>query len=292
MNLKDFLFSYNQAIKVDVIKKKYLKAFRKVFNYPYKFILDKIREFYLIKKVNLDKKKNTEIFNKMSFDELFVNFNSDKASKFIINRQIIDGHNYSPFYKKYFHKFKNKEDLKILEIGSLRGAATASFFYYFIKTQITCVDINPFQIQVFSKNIRSIYIDTQSKEVLKNLNDYLDQDFDIIIDDGSHNIRDQIITFNVFFKRLKKDGIYVIEDSSQYLSAVHLNSDNLSYGSKEILSSVKNNQLDKIKYLSDDDIGILTKMIGNIFLEKGNFVENNINISEIIFIEKNSIKIV
>ena len=57
MNLKDFLFSYNQAIKVDVIKKKYLKAFRKVFNYPYKFILDKIREFYLIKKVNLDKKK-------------------------------------------------------------------------------------------------------------------------------------------------------------------------------------------------------------------------------------------
>ena len=292
MNLEDFFFSYNQVIKADIKKKKYFKAFRKIFNYPYKFILNKLRETFLLKKINLSKKKDDKILKNMDFDELFKNFNSDKASKFMINNQVIDGHNYSPFYEKYFQKFKNKENLNILEIGSLRGAATASFYYYFNKPLITCVDINPFQIQVFSKNIRSIYIDTQSKEVLKNLNDYLDQDFDIIIDDGSHNIRDQIITFNVFFKRLKKDGIYVIEDSSQYLSAVHLNSDNLSYGSKEILSSVKNNQLDKIKYLSDDDIGILTKMIGNIFLEKGNFVENNINISEIIFIEKNSIKIV
>ena len=45
MNLSDFLFSYNQAIKVDISKKDYFKALRKVFNYPYKFILDKFREF-------------------------------------------------------------------------------------------------------------------------------------------------------------------------------------------------------------------------------------------------------
>ena len=33
MNLKDFLFSYNQAINVDNIQKIYLKAFKLVFNY-------------------------------------------------------------------------------------------------------------------------------------------------------------------------------------------------------------------------------------------------------------------
>ncbi len=287
MKFKDFFFSYNQAIKTDIIKKKYFKALRKVFNYPYKFILNKLREFFLIKKIDLNKKINNKIFKKMSFDELFKNFNSDKASKFMINNQVIDGHNYSPFYEKYLQKFKNKENLNILEIGSLRGAATASFFYYFKRPSIICVDINPFQMQVFSKNIRSMYIDTQSIEVLNNLNDYLNQDFDIIIDDGSHNIRDQIISLNVFFKKLKKDGIYIIEDSSQYKSAPHLNPDNLEYGSREIILSIKNNQLEKVRYLLNSDVDILNRSIRNVYFEKGNYIENKINISEIIFIEKN-----
>ena len=245
-----------------------------------------MRETFLLKKINLSKKKDDKILKNMDFDELFKNFNSDKASKFMINNQVIDGHNYSPFYEKYFQKFKNKENLNILEIGSLRGAATASFYYYFNKPLITCVDINPFQIQIFSENIRSIYIDTQSNEVLNNLSNYLNQEFDIIIDDGSHNIRDQIISLNVFFKKIKKNGIYVIEDSSQYLSAPHLIPDNLSYGSKEIILSIKNNQFEKIKYLSNNEIDILNKSIKNVFFEKGNYIENKINISEIIFIEK------
>ena len=286
MNLKDFFFSYNQVIKADIKKKKYFKAFRKIFNYPYKFILNKLRETFLLKKINLSKKKDDKILKNMDFDELFKNFNSDKASKFMINNQVIDGHNYSPFYEKYFQKFKNKENLNILEIGSLRGAATASFYYYFNKPLITCVDINPFQIQIFSKNIRSIYIDTQSNEVLNNLCNYLNQEFDIIIDDGSHNVRDQIISLNVFFKKIKKNGIYVIEDSSQYLSAPHLNPDNLNYGSKEIILSIKNNQFEKVKYLSNNEVDILNKSIKNVFLEKGNYIQNKINISEIIFIEK------
>ena len=245
-----------------------------------------MRETFLLKKINLSKKKDDKILKNMDFDELFKNFNSDKASKFMINNQVIDGHNYSPFYEKYFQKFKNKENLNILEIGSLRGAATASFYYYFNKPLITCVDINPFQIQIFSKNIRSIYIDTQSNEVLNNLCNYLNQEFDIIIDDGSHNVRDQIISLNVFFKKIKKNGIYVIEDSSQYLSAPHLNPDNLSYGSKEIILSIKNNQFEKVKYLSNNEVDILNKSIKNVFLEKGNYIQNKINISEIIFIEK------
>lgn len=286
MKLKDFFFSYNQVIKADIKKKKYFKAFRKIFNYPYKFILNKLRETFLLKKINLSKKKDDKILKNMDFDELFKNFNSDKASKFMINNQVIDGHNYSPFYEKYFQKFKNKENLNILEIGSLRGAATASFYYYFNKPLITCVDINPFQIQIFSKNIRSIYIDTRSNEVLNNLCNYLNQEFDIIIDDGSHNVRDQIISLNVFFKKIKKNGIYVIEDSSQYLSAPHLNPDNLSYGSKEIILSIKNNQFEKVKYLSNNEVDILNKSIKNVFFEKGNYIENKINISEIIFIEK------
>ena len=284
MNLKDFLFSYTQSFKIDLNKKKYFKAFRKLFNYPYKYILDRFRQFFSLKKKNLD--TDIQTFENMRLDDLFKKYNSDKASKFEINGNNIGGHNYSPFYEKYFHKYKNIKSLNILEIGSLKGAATASFYNYLDKPKIICADINPFQLEIFSKNIRPIYVDTQSKDALKNLSTFLNQEFDIIIDDGSHNIKDQIITFNIFFQKLKKTGLYVIEDSTQYLSALHLNPDNLDYGSREILSSVKNNYLEKIKYLSDNDKDILNKMIKNIFTEKGNYVENKINISEIIFIEK------
>ena len=115
----------------------------------------------------------------------------------------------------------------------------------------------------------------------------MNENFDIIIDDGSHNIRDQIITMNIFFEKLKAGGLYVIEDSSQYLSAKSLNPDKLNYGSKDILLSIKKKNMEKIKYLSIDEINHLNLSMGNIFSEKGNYIENGINISEIIFIEKN-----
>ena len=285
MKLKDFFFSYIQSIKVDLAKKKYFKAFRKLFNYPYKFILNKCRELFSLGKNNLDQKE--KIDRKTSFDDLFIKFNSDKASKFVINNEKINGHNYSPFYEKYLSKYKNLRDLNILEIGSLRGAATASFFNYFDTPKIICADINPFQLKVYSKNIRPIYVDTQSNDILERLSVFLNEEFDIIIDDGSHNIKDQIITFNNFFKKLKKSGTYIIEDSSQYLSALHLNPDNLKFGAKEIIISIKDNNIKKIQYISDREAEIMNKMIKNIYIEKGNYIENKINISEIIFIEKN-----
>ena len=37
----------------------------------------------------------------------------------------------------------------------------------------------------------------------------------------------------IYFQKLKSDGIYVIEDSSRYLSALHLNPDNLTFGQKK-----------------------------------------------------------
>ena len=47
------------------------------------------------------------------------------------------------------------------------------------------------------------------------LNDFLSQhgnDFDIIIDDGGHTMRQHQISLKVLFKALKPGGLYVIED--------------------------------------------------------------------------------
>lgn len=287
MIFKDFIFSFFQSLKLDIKKKEYIKFFKRIFFYPYKFLLDKIREFFLIKKINLDKHPKIKSFKDMTLGNLFYEFNADKGLKFKINNNEINGHNYTPFYEKYISKYKNKKDLNILEIGSLRGGGTASFFYYFENSKIFCADINPFQIQVFSNRIRKFFLNTQSKESISNLNSYINEEFDLIIDDGSHNIRDQIITFCGFFQNLKKNGIYIIEDSSQYKASKNLNVDNLGYGAKEILLSLKLEDNLKVDYLSQDEAKKMKNKIKNLFIEQGNFIQNDINISEILFIEKN-----
>ncbi len=286
MLFTDFFFSFIQSLKTDLAKKRFYRSFKKLFYYPYKFLLDRIRQTFLIKKNNLDKNLKLRILKNMKLDELFIEFNADKGSKFKMNGKLIGGHSYTPFYEKYFSSYKNKSKLKVLEIGSLRGSATASFFYYFNNPEIFCADINPFQIEVFSKKIRKLFLDTQSKESISNLSSFIDEEFDIIIDDGSHNIKDQIVTLNILFRNLKRNGVYVIEDASQYLAMKNLNQDNLAYGAKEILFSVIKNDKSKIKYLQQDDVKKLRNEIKKIYIEKGIYTQNQINISEIIFIEK------
>ena len=286
MLFNDFIFSYNESLKNDLRKKKKIRFIKKFFYYPYKFLLDKCREIFLIKKKNLDKNTDLKNLKNLSLDNLFIKFNADKASKFLLNNKEFSGHNYSPFYEKFLYRFKNKKELKILEIGSLRGSATASFYYYFNNPQIFCADINPFQIQVFSKNIRKFFVDTQSEASLINLGKYIKEEFDIIIDDGSHNIKDQIISISILFKNLKKNGLYIIEDASQYLASQNLNTDNLSYGAKDILLSVLNKDLTKQNYLDQKKSDFLNREIKNISVENGDHCINGINISEILFIEK------
>ena len=286
MFFKDFLFSYKNSIQREIKKKKYFKSLRKLLNIFYKFFLDKLRQILKINKINLDNHKEKETLKKFNIDQLFKFFNADKATEVIIDDKLIQGHNYSQFYEKHLSKFKSKSNLNILEIGSLRGAAAASFFYYFNKPNIVCADINPFQNKIFSKNIRKIFIDTQSKQIIHNLNKHLNKSFDIIIDDASHNVRDQIITFNEFFKKVNHGGLYIIEDTAQYKASPHLDPDNLNSGIREFLESLDNEENVFNKYLSKIEIENIRSSIGNIFFEKGNYILNNVNISEIVFIEK------
>ena len=119
-----------------------------------------------------------------------------------------------------------------------------------------------------------------------NLVSYIKEDFDIIIDDGSHNIKDQIISISILFECLKNNGLYIIEDASQYLSSKNLNIDNLTYGAKEILLSVVNKDFTKQNYLDRNKSDFLNKKIKKISVENGSHYINGINISEILFIEK------
>ena len=283
MKLNDFIFSYGLILQnFLLIKKNYFKSIRKLINIPINYQIYLLKTLLQIGKLNLD---NMSVENN-NFDYLFNKFNSDKAKKVIYKGKLTVGHNYSPYYEKYLKRYKTKKRISILEIGSQFGNSAAALNFYFKNSKIYCADINPFAMNKFSKRIRPIYIDTQSEIIIKKLSKYFTKKFDIIIDDGSHNIRDQIISLKILYPILKKGGTYVIEEFNQYKALKNLNPDNEKNTTKQILDSIKKKKKIKSKYLSNNDFNYLSKNIKQIKFGGGKFIQNGINISSIAFINK------
>lgn len=111
-------------------------------------------------------------------------------------------HNYIPFYEQ--HLPKNPK--KILEIGVKTGASIQMWLKYFPETIVHGLDLFK-EFPVPFQHERAVWhqgnqVDWQLLERLRN------EDFDIIIDDGSHCSRDQLITFFGLFNGKQ----YYIED--------------------------------------------------------------------------------
>ena len=162
------------------------------------------------KKVSVDTDQNSL----KSLDELFHYYGSDKADIFKKTNQ--KGHGFSNFYEKKLERYENKK-INILEIGSYAGASAAAFIKYLPNSQVFCFDINISNFKYKSKNIHVFGVDINNEKKIQKILDkiFLDhrfEKFDLIIDDGSHNLKDILIALKIFFKFLKKESLYIIED--------------------------------------------------------------------------------
>ena len=178
--------------------------------------------FKFKKKIDLDLKK----LDFVSLNELFNYFQTDKGSavnnpysKNIDNLHTnLIGHGYAKFYEFHFNYFKNKQ-IKLLEIGTWKGASVASFYYYFNKAIIFCLDRN-YKFKFKSNRINFFYCDTRNSDDIKKFDNLLiskkSEVLDIIIDDASHIYSDILNNFKNFFKKVKSGGFYVIEDFNHY----------------------------------------------------------------------------
>ena len=77
---------------------------------------------------------------------------------------------------------------------------------------------------------------------MENLTNHLNKKFDLIIEDSSHLLIDQIISFVENFKNLKGKGIYVVEDLN--FSEIHekYNPTGESINLKTILKKIINKE--------------------------------------------------
>lgn len=156
-------------------------------------------------------------------------------------------HSYIEIYEKIFNS--RRENISLLEIGVSKGYSLALWKEFFINSKIIGLDINLSNL-IFKPDGFEVYqVDATDKlkldDVLKN------ETFDFIIDDGSHLLEHQIASFNILFPRLKRQGIYFIEDIA--------NIDEAKSSIINLNPNLKIHDLRNTKGRSDDVLVIINK---------------------------------
>ena len=275
MNIKTFYTIYyrHRIQKANLLLKIYILLilpFRYLLNIP-----------FLPKKINLDEHSNSnvELFKK-DLDYLFEYFNSDKGN-YYINQYMqpikkknkrIDAHGYSKIYERYFEKIRNT-NLNVLELGSFYGNAAGAFFYYFKNSSIYSGDICPDLFRYKSQRLKNFYINTSSEISIKK--DLIDNQriFNVIIEDASHTLKDQIISLFMLFKILSPKGIFICEELDFPETRKDMNINNEYPDLKNILKAIKSNRDFNSKYIKEEDKKYFLDNFNTIEIFKGKINE-------------------
>lgn len=118
---------------------------------------------------------------------------------------------YFKTYTELFNGYRNK-NIVFVEIGILNGGSLFMWREYFgDRAKIIGIDLNPDAIK-WKQDGFDIFIGSQSDpEFWRNFFSTVG-DVDIILDDGGHTNRQQIITAANCFKHIKDGGMLVVED--------------------------------------------------------------------------------
>ena len=184
-------------------------------------------------------------------------------------------HLYTLIYETILEPYYNKE-INLLEIG-LNGINTDEIpslnlwgEYFGIKANIYGFDIDP----KFQKhnNINNIKIFTGDQSNPKDLEQCAENNYDIIIDDGSHDSSHQQISLKELWKYTKSGGVYIIEN----LHWQPLNDKGMK--TKELLKNWKNNNIINSNFISKDEAEIIYKDIKSIdfYNSQSTFFESDI----------------
>ncbi len=275
MNLRTFyrLFYKHRITKASFFLRLYI-----FIVVPIKYI---INIFYFEKKVNLDLYKNEfSELSKKDLNTLFEHFNSDKGEYFINqylqpakkNKNKIEAHGYAKIYEDVFNVFKEK-NINILELGSFYGNAAAALFFYFDKANIFSGDINPDMFKYKSNRIKNFYIDSSSRNSLENDLIIKKNNFDIIIEDASHMLKDQIISLFMLFPLVNSGGYFIVEELDFPETREDMRINQTKPDLKQILQNILKNMDFSSTYINDEEKKYFLENYYSIEIKKGNFNE-------------------
>ena len=122
-----------------------------------------------------------------------------------VGRRLDKWQHYFAVYDRHLDRFRGKP-VRVLEIGVDHGGSLQLWKHYFGHTaRIVGLDIDP-RCAAYEEEQIQVKIGNQSDtSLLKSLGS-----FDIVIDDGSHRLQDQLASFEALWPTTR--GIYLIED--------------------------------------------------------------------------------
>lgn len=148
-----------------------------------------------------------DIKRKYGFDGDLLEFFANNRGRSLIHKW----HHYIPIYDRYFKQFRNRK-VRFLEIGVSKGGSLEMWRRYFGPEAIIFgIDIDA-GCKVHDGRFAKVRIGSQSDEAF--LRSVVEEmgGVDVVLDDGSHNMRDVISTLRTLFPLLDWSGIYLIED--------------------------------------------------------------------------------
>lgn len=118
---------------------------------------------------------------------------------------------YFNIYERHFGIFRNKP-IRLIEYGVFHGGSLQMWKHYFgPQAQIIGVDIDPRCAALAEPGIEIVIGDQEDPQTHARLCEKYG-DFDIVIDDGGHTMKQQIVTFQGMYPAVKMGGIYLAED--------------------------------------------------------------------------------
>lgn len=127
-------------------------------------------------------------------------------------------HGYTEFYDDFVKKYRDKNP-NILEIGVLRGGSLQMWQEYFGENcDVVGVDnhLSWCPEQIKKSNIHLVYGEQSTPTKILSDVKKLHPQYDIIVDDASHNDKLTLDTFTTLQELVAPGGIYIIEDLHLY----------------------------------------------------------------------------
>ena len=118
-------------------------------------------------------------------------------------------HSYTPFYHKLFAQMPV---FRLLELGVYLGASLKMWRDYFPQAEIFGIDIRPEYMLFDHPRITTMQADVSSGRELSWVAHSMGGNFDVIIDDATHEISDQATAIAALMPLLAPRGLYIIED--------------------------------------------------------------------------------
>lgn len=119
---------------------------------------------------------------------------------------------YFAIYERFFAPWRGR-DPRILEIGVQNGGSIDLYRRYFGSCKYVGIDIDPRckSRECRDQNVEIRIGDSGSARFLSSVAEEFGE-FDIIIDDGSHDPEHQVLAFKCLYSALRDPGVYCCED--------------------------------------------------------------------------------